>query len=418
MKHIAIVGAGQAGLQLGFELLAKGYEVTMYTEKTAQEMLNATSMPAPIQFYPSLALEEKHLLNFWGNERDSQVDASSFCSCSPDGRKQLEIKASLHVKAKSIDLRLKYAIWLEEFERRNGNLIIEGGSIDLLEDCTLKYDAVFVATGKNRLSTVFERDEERSSFNAPQRHVAHFYLADCQFTYPHHPDWNTAYFIQIPGVGELILFNSLHKSGKKAFSLAVEAIPNGALDLFNNRGDGTSQLEILKGYAKKNQPGFYQIIKDSSLVNNDWLYGAITPEVKKPAGILPSGRVVMAIGDALTTYDPIAAQGLNAASKSAHHVAKWIYTNEPARFNEKWINEVFGDYWNKARYNVLYERSFLNLRQRHQKLIFIAASHIPAIASEFINGMGDPSALAPFYFDADATASYLKEHGFSLKAVE
>lgn len=33
MKKIGIVGAGQAGLQLGFELLAKGYQVTLYSDK-------------------------------------------------------------------------------------------------------------------------------------------------------------------------------------------------------------------------------------------------------------------------------------------------------------------------------------------------------------------------------------------------
>jgi hypothetical protein len=418
MKNIAIVGTGQAGLQLGFELLAKGYDVTIYSDQTPQEILNSEIMPAPIQFYPSLALEEKFLLNFWGKERDAQLDASCFSSYSPEGRKMLTINASLHVKAKSIDLRLKYAVWLEEFVRRKGKLVLQKESIDLLEHCTLNHDAVFVATGKNRFSSIFERDEERSLFKVPQRKLLLFYLSDCQFSYPHHPEWNTVYFFQTPGVGEFILFNTLHKSGKRVFSFLIEAIPNGPLDLFNKHTDGSIQLEILKGYAKKNHPDLYGLIKDAGIVDNEWMYGAITPEVKKPAGKLPSGRVVMAIGEALITYDHIGAQRLNADSKTAHYIADWIDEHKAARFNEQWINEVFEGYWKKARYNVLYESSLFNTTRRHQKLISIAASHIPEIASDLVNGMGDPRSLAPFYFEPAAAVAYLRENGFSLTAVK
>lgn len=34
MKRIAIVGAGQSGLQLGLGLLDAGYEVTMFSNRT------------------------------------------------------------------------------------------------------------------------------------------------------------------------------------------------------------------------------------------------------------------------------------------------------------------------------------------------------------------------------------------------
>jgi hypothetical protein len=413
MKNIGIIGTGQAGLQLGFELLAKGYDITIFTDKSPKEILDSAIFPAPIQFYPSLVLEEKHRLNFWAKERDAQLDASCFSSYDPQGKKLLTIKAPLYVKAKSIDLRLKYAVWLEEFVRRGGNMVIQKMNIDMLEDCTLKYDAVFVATGRDRLNTIFERNEELSLYKAPQRNFLFLYLTNCQFTHPHHPDWNTFYFFSTPGVGEFLLFNSLHKSGKKAYSFLIEAVPNGPLDLFNKRMDGSAQMEILKEYAKRNHSDLYEIIKDTILINNEYQYGAVIPEVKMPAGKLPSGRVVMAIGDALMTYDPIAAQGLNAASKSAHYIAECIAESTGDKFDERWINDVFDGYWEKAEYNVLYENSFLNASQRHQKIISVAASRVPAIASDWVNGMGEPSSLAPFYFDSSETPGYLKENGFS-----
>ena len=36
MRRIAIVGAGQAGLQLGLGLLARGYQVSITTNRTAE----------------------------------------------------------------------------------------------------------------------------------------------------------------------------------------------------------------------------------------------------------------------------------------------------------------------------------------------------------------------------------------------
>ena len=38
MKRIAIVGAGQSGLQLGLGLLAAGYEVTMFSNRTGEDI--------------------------------------------------------------------------------------------------------------------------------------------------------------------------------------------------------------------------------------------------------------------------------------------------------------------------------------------------------------------------------------------
>ncbi|MGH7963668.1 MAG: oxidoreductase, partial [Candidatus Binatia bacterium] len=40
MRRIAIVGSGQGGLQLGIGLLAQGYHVTLYSDRTAEQWLN------------------------------------------------------------------------------------------------------------------------------------------------------------------------------------------------------------------------------------------------------------------------------------------------------------------------------------------------------------------------------------------
>ena len=40
MRRVAIVGSGQGGLQLGFGLLKYGYQVTLFSDRTADQWLN------------------------------------------------------------------------------------------------------------------------------------------------------------------------------------------------------------------------------------------------------------------------------------------------------------------------------------------------------------------------------------------
>src|ERR1700741_4928456 len=47
------------------------------------------------------------------------------------------------------------------------------------------------------------------------------------------------------------------------------------------------------------------------------LRGRVTPTVRRPVGVLPSGALVLGIGDAVVLNDPITGQGANTAAKAA-----------------------------------------------------------------------------------------------------
>lgn len=68
MRRIAIVGAGQAGLQLALGLLAKGYHVTLTTNRNGEDIRNGKVMSSQCMFNAALQSERDLGLNFWEDQ--------------------------------------------------------------------------------------------------------------------------------------------------------------------------------------------------------------------------------------------------------------------------------------------------------------------------------------------------------------
>lgn len=71
MRRIAIVGAGQSGLQLGLGLLDTGYDVTMITNRTADEIRQGKVMSSQCMFHTALQTERDLGLKFLGRTMSS-----------------------------------------------------------------------------------------------------------------------------------------------------------------------------------------------------------------------------------------------------------------------------------------------------------------------------------------------------------
>ena len=57
MRKINIIGAGQSGLQLGIGLLKQGYDVTIYSDRTPEQIYNGTVMSTQCMFHTALQHE-------------------------------------------------------------------------------------------------------------------------------------------------------------------------------------------------------------------------------------------------------------------------------------------------------------------------------------------------------------------------
>ncbi|HEX6907001.1 MAG TPA: styrene monooxygenase/indole monooxygenase family protein, partial [Terriglobales bacterium] len=197
MKRIAIVGAGQSGLQLALGLLGAGYEVTLYSDRSAQEIHDGYVMSSQCMFDSALEIERTLKLNYW-EEECPKVEGIAFAVPDGVGGKSLDWAARLDDYAQSVDQRVKIPRWMREFEKRGGNLRICAVGVEELESCTRSHDLVIVASGKGSLGGIFERDPLRSPYSEPQRVLALTYVRNMR---PRRPS-PAVCFNLIPNVGE------------------------------------------------------------------------------------------------------------------------------------------------------------------------------------------------------------------------
>src|SRR5437667_3071697 len=161
MKRIAIIGAGQSGLQLSLGLLDAGFEVTLYSDRSADEIGQGRVMSSQCMFDSALEIERDLHLNYW-EEECPKVEGIGFTVPDSVGGKVIDWAARLDRFAQSVDQRLKIPRWLTEFEKRGGELWIKAAGVEDLEACARSHDLVIVASGKGDIGQLFPRDARHS----------------------------------------------------------------------------------------------------------------------------------------------------------------------------------------------------------------------------------------------------------------
>jgi len=196
MKRIAIIGAGQSGLQLGLGLLQAGYQVTIYSDRSAEEIQNGRVMSSQCMFDSALETERDLSLNYW-EQQCPRVEGIGFAVPDFVGGKVMDWAARLDNFAQSVDQRLKIPRWMAEFQKRGGDLRVKVAEIDDLESCAHSHDLLIVASGKGAISQLFTRDASPSPFSEPQRSLALTYVRNMR---PRTP-YAAVCFNLIPNVG-------------------------------------------------------------------------------------------------------------------------------------------------------------------------------------------------------------------------
>lgn len=407
-RKIAIVGAGQAGLLLGVALLDQGHEVTMLTNRTAEDVWNGKVLSSQFMFDPKLQIERDWKMNQW--EADCpKTEGISFTVPNPDGSgtKAIHWHAKLHAYGQSVDQRVKMPGWMDEFVRRGGKLSIVNVGIPELEELAGTHDLVLLAGGKGEIVNLFGRNEERSPVKQPMRQLALTYVTGMK----RHDYMECVNFNLIPGVGEYFVFPALttagpYGSGKtQACDIMVfEGVPGGPMDCWGDVKSPEQHMEVSLDILKKFLPWEYERSKDCRMTDaNGLLVGRIAPTVRNAVLNLPSGRKVMGLGDAILVNDPITGQGSNNATAGAKHYFDAITARGAAAFDEAWMNQTFDDLYNNYAAKVIaWTNSLLFPPPDYIVNMLGACQAVPAMASRVANGFNDPRDYSEFWFDPAA----------------
>lgn len=400
MRKILIVGAGQAGLLLALGLQSRGYETTVMSPRTPDEIRNGRLMSTPCVFGRALRHERELGLDLWAGQAP-RIEGVGISVAAPAGTgaavpvgRAVDWLGRLDAYAQSVDQRVKTAGWLETFVERGGRLVLHGAVVAELDRLAVGYDLVLIAAGRGGPTSLFARDVARSPYETPQRALA----VSCVYGLgprAEHPDVEAVRGNLLPGAGELVVMPSLTTSGR-CDVLCWEAIPGGPLDVFDGITDPSEHLAVTLDLMERYTPWEYARARRVELTDDQaTLSTRVTPVVRDPVGRLPGGTAVLGVADAVVTNDPLTGQGANLAADCATSYLDSIVARGELPFDEKWMRRTFGRYWESARRVTRWTNTVLAPLPPHVFELLRAAERSPAVADRIANSFDRSDASGP-----------------------
>jgi 2-polyprenyl-6-methoxyphenol hydroxylase-like FAD-dependent oxidoreductase len=416
-RRIGIVGSGQAGLLAAHGFLRAGHEVTLYSDRSAAQWLHG-SKPSGTAARFELALQyERELgLAHWEHEAP-KVRGVHLTFCPTAGNRLVTMTGTATTYFQAIDLRLQSHRWMLDFEAAGGEIVV--GKVDPaeLDAISGRHDLVLVATGRGPLAEVFPRNAERSVHDKPQRKLAMVVVTGGE-AFANIPFLPVLFNFFAPH-GETFWMPYYHRDHGPTWCLVFEAKPGGAMDHFDGCTSGEQILATAKQVIRDLIPWDAAWAAKLELADPDgWLLGSVTPTVREPVGRLPSGRVVMPLGDTAISLDPIAGQGANLGNKLARHIVAAVAADPERAFDAAWMTSTFEAFWaDHGAATVAFSNMFLEPLTPAGKLLLISqygsngTSDSPKqrIANAVFENFVDPRRLVHEFFDRDAARKLVTE---------
>jgi flavin reductase (DIM6/NTAB) family NADH-FMN oxidoreductase RutF/2-polyprenyl-6-methoxyphenol hydroxylase-like FAD-dependent oxidoreductase len=404
-RRIAIVGAGQSGLQLGLGLLSVGHAVTLVSNRSPGQVQSGPVQSSQCMFDSALASERAMGLDFWSAECPP-VEGIAFTTPGPSGSPTIKWAARLDRPAQSVDQRVKLSGWMTEFERRGGTLVVREAGVGDLEALAREHELTIVATGRGPLGALFALDEDKSPDREPMRALALTYVRGMA----PRPEYSAVSFNLIPEVGEYFVFPALTTTGPCEI-MVFEGIPGGPMDRWDDVRTPAEHLARSLELLERFFPWEHARCEAVELTDEQGiLVGRFPPTVRRPVAGLPSGARVLAMADAAVLNDPLTGQGSNNAAKCAEIYLERILSQGRAVFDEEWMVQTFDHYWLAyAKWVVSWTNAMLAPPAHHVLRLVEAAQTTPTLASTIVNGFDDPRTLFPWWVDAEAADGLIAE---------
>jgi len=326
-----------------------GYEVTVFSEKTATEWYEGPPTGTPFVAGENIDIERELGLEHWENEMFFG-DGVMLDFRPTRGVEPLTVHGRFHKLGAAVDLRTRVPRWMNDFEQRGGHLIIERVSAERVDKISRDADLTVLATGKGDLGNLIPRDDDRSEFDRPQRRLIASIVKDVDgwglrnghLTRP-------VKFTFFGDAGEWFFVPFTHKTDGPSYALNFMVRPGGYLDRFGPAENCEQFVEIAKQTIKELSPEDAEALGNIRPAGDRFNYlpfaKGITPMVRKAYGALPSGKLLIPLGDTGITYDPIAGQGYNSAARHSKWVAEAIIEQKSTGFDADWAEAVFDGFW-------------------------------------------------------------------------
>ena len=402
MARIGIIGSGIAGLHLGLSLQHAGIPVTLYAERTPEQLLGRR-IPNMVARNACTRARERALgVNHW----DRPSHDMGRLSVRVAGAQPLSFSGRM-APAQAVDMRIYCARLMEDYAARGGEVVIrtvEAGELDALAS---RHDLLVVATGRAALTSIFPRVADDSPYTQPQRLAVGGLFGGIRPAEPCALEVNV-----IPGSGE-ILAVPMQSFEPDLTGLGIMIAAGGALEpLRHLRHDedparfSAAILETLRVHAPdihdRADPGQFRLSRPIDLC-----YAAITPTVRQGFVELPSGHHVIALGDTHVIIDPITGQGANNAAHAAAVVSHAI--GATTAFDRAFCEGVERE----VRAYVVPVSDAANARLRppapHFRGLLIAAARDQGVADAYADGYNHPDRFWAIAGDADRTAQFLHD---------
>jgi 2-polyprenyl-6-methoxyphenol hydroxylase-like FAD-dependent oxidoreductase len=320
---IGIVGSGIAGLHLGLFLRQHDVDVTIYTDKTAEEIANGRIQNTVAHHATTLERERALGVHFWDAAEYGYDGHYHYFG----GEQPLYFVGSFAARSSAIDYRLYLPRLTAELEERGGEVAIVALEPADVERLSREHDLMVVCSGRAGLGSMFPRRRERSPYDRPQRRLCGGHYHGIARTEP-----NTVSFSVWPGHGELLELPMFSREGH-IMVLLFESIPGGEQEVLTdlNYEDDPALFErTVLEILREHYPRTFERVDPAAFGLTgplDLLQGAVTPVVRSDYVRLATGKYALAVGDAHTLVDPVVGQGANLASYSAWKVGEAIVSD-------------------------------------------------------------------------------------------